>query len=184
MTAQIHDHLYYRGDEYAIVGVKGSGLPSPLDFDIVPVMMSTACYRGYFAGYTCIGDRLFLTGLTVRAGDGDYPPIEGVQAVIGGAYNAGQYRGLYRSVAFTGGLLIGRNFIQSLYVHMGFQKAPAYQTVLELWFEGGNLRSAVDYSEKIALTREVQMQPATSNVTQDVGEWIERMFSLDYEMDL
>lgn len=186
MTAQIHDYLYYQGDEYAIVGVKGSGLASPLDFGIVPAMMSTACYRGYFAGYTCTGGMLFLTSLTVRAREGDYPAIDGVQPVIGGAFNAGQYRGLYLPVRYTDGLLIATNFIESLYIHMGFQKAPAYQTVIELWFESGTLRSALDYSEKMALVRQTQMQPAVANGArvEDVGQWIERMFSLDYEVDL
>jgi hypothetical protein len=186
MTAQIHDHIYYRGDEYAIVGIKGSGLPSPLDFGIIPVMMSTACYRGYFAGYTCTGDMLFLTSLTVRARTNTYPPVDDVHPVIGGAFNAGQYQGLYLPVRFTGGLLIARDFIQSMYIHMGFQKAPAYQTVIELWFENGNLRSAMDYSEKMALIRETLMQPANAAGArvEDVGQWIERMFSLEYEVDL
>ncbi|MEM4721362.1 MAG: hypothetical protein QXT73_04810 [Candidatus Methanomethylicaceae archaeon] len=43
-------------------------------------------------------------------------------------------------VPFIGKLRLAKDFIQELYVHMGFQKPSAYQTVLDLLFEEGYLK--------------------------------------------
>jgi hypothetical protein len=89
MTAQITDKVVYQNESYQIIGVKGDELPRPQDFDMLPQMMSTACYRGYFMGFTCEGSRLFLTDMTVRAPE--YRPVNGVEVQIGGTFSAGQY---------------------------------------------------------------------------------------------
>ena len=50
MTAQIQDCVVYQDEGYAIIGIKGEGLPEPADFGMTPTIMHTACYRGYYLG--------------------------------------------------------------------------------------------------------------------------------------
>src|SRR5262249_5565130 len=108
MTAQIPDRVWYRDEDYRIIGTKGQRLLSPLDFGMTPTMMSTACYRGYHADYSCIDQQFLLTALTVRTVDNVYPAIHGVNAVMGGTFHAGQYSSLQVPVPFDGALLIGK----------------------------------------------------------------------------
>ena len=42
--------------------------------------------------------------------------------------------------SFTGKLRIARGFIDELHIHMGFPKPSAFKTVLDLTFEGGQLK--------------------------------------------
>ena len=49
------------------------------------------------------------------------------------------YKGLRHPVPFTGGLLLTRDFIEELYVHMGFHPAWKYREVHELIFRAGEL---------------------------------------------
>ncbi len=188
MTAQIPDCVWYRDDDYRIIGIKGERLLTPLDFGITPVMMSTACYRGYQAFYTCIDQQLLLTALTVRTKDNHYLPIHGVKAEIGGTFNAGQYSGLREPVPYSGALLLGKDFIQSMYVHMGFQKPISYATVIQLVLDNGKIVAETDFSEKIAQLREARGNSTNGSRPvvrpEDINKWVEWMFSLDYDLDL
>ncbi len=186
MTAQITDRVVYQGESYQIIGVKGGLLPAPQSFGIVPQMMSTACYRGYFVEYACEGSRLFLSEMTVRAAE--YKPINGVEVQIGGTFNSGQYFDIDLPLKFTGGLLIAKDFISARYVHMGFQKPTSFQTVIELLIEDGKIVEVLDHSRKVAQMRdEMEKMPAPGfddprMQSRHLQEWIQWTFSLDYNL--
>ena len=186
MTAQITDEVVYQGESYQIIGVKGALLPVPQDFGMIPQMMSTACYRGYFVEYTCEGSRLFLSEMTVRAAE--YKPINGVEVRIGGTFNAGQYFDIDLPLKFSGGLLIAKDFISTRYVHMGFQKPTSFQTVIELLIEDGKIVEVLDHSRKVAQMREdMAKMPAPGfddprMQSRHLQEWIHWTFSLDYNL--
>lgn len=217
MTAQITDHVIYQNTPYQLIGVKGSWLPNPGDYGLTPTMISTACYRGYYCDYTVRESRLLLTHLVIRVLEDDPPPIEGVAPIIGVRRKLGDkefppppMRGMYESFAtdghyinydgaiyadlkvkthFTGGLLIAGDFINSMYVHMGFQKPTSFKTVLELVFEDGELTSARDHSETMAERRAEMLKPHPRIGFDDeqkqqnhLKDWIEWTFSLDYDV--
>jgi hypothetical protein len=56
------------------------------------------------------------------------------------------YRNIVLPLTFTGELLIGKDFIQEKYIHMGFQPPSSYQTVLELTFVSGLCARQIDKS--------------------------------------
>ncbi len=187
MTAQIQDKVLYQEQEYVVVGIHGEGLPSPQKFGKKPVMMSAACYRGYYLEYTCLDRQLALTAMTIRTEDGKYEPIGGVLPAFDKACDCAHYTGLNVPVNFGGSLLIGRDFVQEMYVHMGFQKPFAYRVVKELLFEEGHLLVETDYSDKIDQMRARMIKTQTGKVTQDLNDhrlkkWIDWMFSLDYDL--
>jgi hypothetical protein len=167
--------------EWAIVGAAGKALFDPAAHRLEVVPMHTGCYRGYHCGYRVRDAQLQLARVTcglrgkdvVRIGLGAGPRLYGAtfrarlhrtQAFDPKTGRlgpeeltpAGDYlvEGLSAPVDFTGGLLLARDFIQELYVHMGFQPAYRYNTVVELTFEHGRLQVAVDHSDAIARYRE------------------------------
>lgn len=197
MTAQIQDRVWYQDEEYVIVGVKGSGLFIPQDFGMAGVMMSTGCYRGFYVTYGVEDGEFRLETMTIRAANGDYKPINGIKPVMH-EWQGGVYSRINLRVPFTGRLLLGKDFIGSMYVHMGFQKPPSYETVIELMIDHGVVLSSVDHSTSMADIRtEMQRRAdearsaAQSQSPEErrgldmerMQQWIDWMFSLDYDLD-
>jgi hypothetical protein len=75
---------------------------------------------------------------------------------------------------------------RELYVHMGFQPAWKYRTVLELLFDEGKLVKIRDVSEEIRELRnkmlERPMEPGLDADVQEILSWIESTFELDYDL--
>jgi hypothetical protein len=179
MTAQIPDTFIYQGEEYALVGIEGGGLLKPKDFGLQPIMMHTACYRGYYCTYRIAEDGLFLTHLVVRTRQAIYPPIEGREAVMGNL--DGVYSDLKVLVPFTGKLRLAKDFIRELYIHMGFQKPSAFKTILDLSFEGGHLGQITDLSAYFAEMRGSfkDRYYGDGDMTRSIND----AFSLDIDVD-
>lgn len=80
MTRQIPDIVYYKDQDHVPLSITGKGLPYPKDFDLRPLMMHTACWRGFYCNYAIRQERLWLTHLVVRH-NGEYPIIGDVKAL-------------------------------------------------------------------------------------------------------
>ncbi len=178
MTAQVPDTLLYNDKPYDLTGMEGSGLPSPDDFGMQPVMMHTACYRGFYCTYVIRDEQLYLSGLTVRSESGEYPPVNGVHPQID-PYGTGTYEDIHLPVSFSGRLRLGGDFIQNEYIHMGFQSPSAYKTVLELAFEGGHLVSVTDRCEEFARLRKKPQRPKPRSLM----DWVHQRFSRDMDKE-
>lgn len=155
MTAQVSDRVRYRGEDHALAGHAGRGLFDPAAHGLKPVMASTACWRGFQCTYLVEdGGPLLLDRLDVRTVE-PAPPVEGVapQAVDDIMFSA-RYEGLNLPIQFTGGLVLGRDFLRELYVHAGFHPAWKYREVHELIFRDGVLVTADDRSDAVAEFRE------------------------------
>ena len=87
---------------------------------------------------------------------------------------------------FTGGLLLGTDFIHDLYVHMGFQDPWKYREVHEFVFDKGRLIEHRDVSQKMKQYREMIEKggesPKGNGSYDDLNDWINDCFSLDYDM--
>ena len=182
MTAQIHDSVLWKGADHALVGVSGAPMFDLLEQGIETRPTSTANWRGWVVTYAVrdgrlLVDRLREVGAVVEPGNAP-PPINGVSAVAEGSHSWG-YPDLSLDVPFTGKLLIAKDFIQDLYVHMGFHPAWKWQHSWELVFEAGKLVDATDTSEEMARVRD---QLVAQGGDPDVGKpgWIERTFGLSF----
>jgi hypothetical protein len=164
MTAQIPDRLVLDERTYAVAGAEGEGLFDPAAFGLSPAGTCTACWRGYVCQYGIADERLILDRLEVslkRLEGGDFlsrrgPAINGVEPVAPEGEHAffnNVYERLGLPLDFTGELLIADDFIQELYVHMGFHPAWKYETVLELSFDAGRLLAVRDVSAAMARIR-------------------------------
>jgi hypothetical protein len=181
MTGQIPDFILYDNEEYDLVGFRGEGLLTPQDFGLTPKSPHTACWRGFVMYYECRENRLLLHAMDVHTNTA--PVINGVKATDGGnsSFNY-HYEGIDVDVPFSGSLVLAREFIDSMYVHMGFQRLQAFKTVLELIVKNGHIVKAVDQSEKIKKAREknpdMNSMPSSDKET-DIMKWIRGRFSRD-----
>lgn len=206
MTAQIPDTVIYESRAFSIAGVNGNGLFTPAEIGLSVQMCSTACYRGHYCQYTVLDKSLYLTKLTVGLTTADSTIAEkGEGPLVFGRkpkrerfeceYHDGSkgsywgdwfYEDFQHPVAYSGGLLIGSEFIREMYVHMGFHPAYKFRTVFELVFESGSLVNASNRSKEMQEFREMianrPLSPADPKDEQAVKSWIERAFSLDYRL--
>jgi hypothetical protein len=209
MTAQISDEVTYRGKPHSIAGINGSGLFDPSRHGIKPVMISTACWRGYHCTYEVAGGFLFLTRVNigldeddrVLAERGEGPKLFGQiprRYIIHGQLFDGtgevktswesfdfRYDGLREVVPFTGGLLLADGFIDELYVHMGFHPAWKFREVHELLFERGKVMKEADHSAEMAEFRQMledrPLEPTDHEDEPAMMRWVEQCFSLKYK---
>ncbi len=185
MTAQIPDEFRYMGELFSLIGLKGSPLYAPQDFGITPIMASTACYRGYVMRYDCVDGQLILDGMSVRTEEA--LPVNRIDPLDeGGHFFSHRYENLSLKTKFSGSMLLGKNFIESMYVHMGYQRPMAYRTVLELQIQDGDIMATNDLSAKMEELRNSdpnQDAQPNSRDHDDVMSWIENAFSLDYDIE-
>ena len=94
------------------------------------------------------------------------------------------YKNLNLKTSFTGKVLLAKDFIQSMYIHMGFQRPIAFKTVVEINVERGEIISVKDLSKQMEDHRDLNpnegVQPL-SNSQKDIEEWVKDTFSLDYD---
>jgi hypothetical protein len=159
MTAQISDIVFHRGLEYALASYSVEPF-SPADFGYSPAIASTACVRGYLAEYEVRNGSLLLRRLSINhyvlGSDESLAErpcdLFGVQAEEWDNSYIGRwvFRNLNMPLQYSGVLILAREFIRSLYVHMGFHPAWKYEEALELVFESGRLASERDLGPEMA----------------------------------
>ena len=194
MTAQASDIFVFQGREHFLAGICGETLFEPEAHGFTPIGKDTGCWRGHVCTYGVKDDRLTLQRLHINHGrwnEGAYvsmpaPPFDGRAAdVKTQEYERFdlQYSSVNLPVAFTGGLLIARDFIREMYAHMGFHPAWKYQTVHELVFEGGRLIAQKDVSSQLQSYRQRfdnKHVPPSSDEVERIDAWIAETFSLRY----
>ena len=171
MTAQIPEIFRYQAGKYELVGISDKGLFDPSVFDLEFSSPNTACYRGFQAVFAlekdqlvirefraCLAD-LFDSETSAELTDNRFEiagttPSEPPERARG--FNA-YYKNLNYELNYTGGLLLGDEFIRDLYTHMGFQAPWKYEKVIELIFEEGVLQKETDRSERMSALRDEKL---------------------------
>jgi len=200
MTAQFSDIVKYKGIDYRIGGVDGEGLFDPSRYGMKPVAWCSACWHGCNACYEVENQKLYLSRLKVCLTDISMglkkvrkkraPVIEGHKATDISHKEHDLFEYSYDNmrllVPFTGGLLLGTDFIEHLHMHAGIQPAWKYRTVHELLFDKGHLTKASDVSQKIAVFRSKMKNPKMGpwGVASDeeLRAWIRGCLSKDYNL--
>lgn len=178
MTAQIPDTFFFRGDPYSLIGIDGGNLVSPEQFGMEPQMIHTACYRGFFAKYELTEGALYLRELTLREKNENYLPIEGIEPSKG--EHQATYHNLSVVVPFTGKIRLAKDFIEELYIHMGYQKPSAFKTVLDITLKDGRVVEIKDRSKEMEQKRGAFKKRYESG---NIGQAIEEAFRLDMDLE-
>ncbi len=182
MTGQIPDEIILDNQSFSLVGLKGQGLFKPEDFGINPYSTCTACWRGYVMKYQYINSQLFLDEMLVNVDD---PPIiNGIKPQNEARLFKYYYKEMNLKSSFNGKLLLAKDFIQSMYIHMGFQRPMAYKTIIEIQIKDGEIISERDLSKEMEEKRifnENEGVSPRSDSQNDIENWVNKTFSLDYD---
>ena len=148
MTAQIGDVYKYRGKHFTLVASSAEMPFSPEAYGLEPHFCCTACWDGYWCEYKIDG-KLYLQNLFINCKNDNYPPVNGIQVSPVEYAKMGHhvYQDLDLEIPFSGNILIGAEFLQEYYIHMGLQRPFAYSTLLELVFLNGVLIDAYNRSD-------------------------------------
>lgn len=179
MTAQITDTFFFRGEEYSMIGMFGGPLATPQQFGMVPKMLHTGCYQGYYSMYELTDEGLFLREMTLREKNERYLPIAGVDADLSKPFQA-TYNKLNVLVPFSGNMRLAKDFIRELYLHMGFQKPTAFKTVFDITLNEGKIIRLKDRSEEMEQKRG---QFKRNYEAGDMRQTIDDAFSLDLDIE-
>lgn len=184
MTAQMNDLVAYAGADWSLAGVNGGELFDPASHGLDVRPASTACWRGFVCRYELRDNALYLGGLDIAL-QGEAPPLldklpHGPRRSLG--FTAA-YEDVGLHIPFTGGLLLARDFLRELYVHMGFHPAWKYAHVLEVELEEGRISRVTDCSKAMADIRgriAGTDRPGLGSSNEEIQAWIERAFSRKY----
>lgn len=184
MTAQISDRLIIGRKEYAIISTSKEIEFDPRDYGLVPVAPHTACWRGYYLIYQIKNDRFFLRDLNVHDGDDNYPEINGVNPKDIEQGGFGYYRNVNLPLNYTGKILVGTDFIDKYYVHMGFQMPHSYEKLMLYTIEDDKIIEKKDISNLAENEREkIEANPDNyyKELRSDLTEFIENSFSRELD---
>lgn len=181
MTAQIPDEYIVSRKPYSLIAMSNDIEFNPRDFGIEPVAMHSGCWRGYFCKYRINKKGLFLDELNINS-NAPLPTIDGIEPQIYSQYDnvcSGRYKRLKRKIDYTGSIVLGTGFLDQYYIHMGFQRAWAYEKVIEVVFEKGNVVKIIDHSEKVNEIREAIDSGKDLVGRSYISKFISDSFSLD-----
>lgn len=204
MFALIGNWPTYSKDMVSLRGV--APVFDPAQQRVNAVAWCTACWRGFHCSYEVADGFLFLTQVKLGLGEEDedaaakgtgpklYGKVPRRYTEYGHSTNlrTGEVKtswestdfvvdGLRELMPFTDGLLLGDDFIEELYVHMGFHPAYKFREVHELVFEAGRLIGEHDRSGQKAEFREMLSPASLEPVSGASRAEIERCFSLEYK---
>ena len=191
MTGQITNRFKYEGEFYELVAYHGESLYTAEDFGIIPQMASTACWRGYQTFYDCVDGELILDSLHVRTED--KIAINGVVPIKNEELDEDSwtffntiYENLSLKTKFTGSILLGKDFIREMYVHMGFQSPESFKTVIDIEVSNGDIIKITNMSARMEERRRLGLEKPSSPSThedKDVGDWVKDRFSQEYKSE-
>lgn len=190
MTLQVPDKVKYENVEYALMGVKGDGMPHPKAFGMRPIGVQTNNYRGFQATFSVADNTLLLTQLFIVDLLPHFDGTPTAFAMINGMlperyvdqYHDGWvYEDIKHRAQFTGGILMGTGRHPIWYGRSGALPMPyQYQDVLVLDFDDGMLLNTVNLSGDVEAWRE-SMEKDGSDKWQELAPdrirmWIEDIF--------
>ena len=187
MTAQVTDSLFLAGRDYSIVAIENEWLFNPPEHGFKPVAPHTACWRGFYCHYSIIASKLVLDSLSISVGNATPPAWRAIEPTSDNSDDDQMwlYRDVSLHVPYSGGVVVGREFLEAFYVHRGFQPPYAYEDVQELIFSRGHLTEQVDRSSPMAEIRDAIVAASTlalprAKLSQQIERLITDAFSAAY----
>lgn len=155
MTRQAPDQVRFEGVTFDMPSARGTGLFRPEDHGLFAVVVATNLARGFCCTYVVGAEQRLLLdevaiGLEFSRGD-VAPMLFGVQGTRDGGMV--RFENLRTAIAFSGGMLACREFIESYSTSSGIEPAWKYRDVFEMEFRDGLLVNKWDHSESVAELR-------------------------------
>ena len=187
MSAQIPETVILDGRPYDLCGAKGeSRLFDPRDHGVTPISLTSDCWRGYMSTYLVEHGMLYLDGIEIGLDPRDPTGRDHLllsevfgDLKLNGNSSPGHYEILEYPIAFTGGLLLGREFVNETYVHMGFHPAYGFRHVVELVLNEGQVVTQLNRSREMEEVRK-KMARGDWDGSHSQPEWIGSCLEIEY----
>jgi len=171
VSGQILNSFIFNNDKYGVCAVEFWDTFFRISsLGINPKKTNTANILGYVATF-CVDDNcLYLENLLTNTENNlidETPIINNRQAVVvNDLFGKFYYDNIQLLLPYTGSLLISKDFIHSMYVHMGWQLTDCYETILQLTFHNGKLTSFLDLSDFVSSIRTFNLKFGEQDVKQ------------------
>jgi hypothetical protein len=200
MTAQFSDIFIFKDVKFELAAFSSDEPFEPEEYQMQPTGRFTSCWRGFLCIYALKENNLILKDLSINLYDETNkterislrgPELNSVKPIAPDPeekhwFFNNNYQNVDLMLDYSGGMLIGNDFIEELYVHMGFHPAWKYKEVFELDFEKGILLSAVDKSHEMDVLRKhfqkMNIEPEINRIRnkKDSLAWIDYCFNRKY----
>ena len=181
----MHDTILIEDQPLFMVGINGGRLFDPYELGLHPLPHTTSCWRGYVCEYKSFQGKFLLDNLQINIDPQEETSINGVKPERDRRRLFSHvYASLHLPIPFTGNILAAGEFIQELYVHMGFHPAWKYKKVLELILSDGEVIEIRDISKQMEDVRKEMVKspltPGPNANREQIEKWIESTFRRDH----
>lgn len=149
MTLGLMDTCRYVGKVFDIIATEKSLPFSPQHYGVVPELHPTAI-RGFFCEYIFTNKNFVLNEFSIYSKEKNII-VSGKKPLHRQGFLSDfiTYRDLNLKMDYSGGIIIGKNFLKDYYYILGKQNPLAFNIVYELIIEGGKIIKTIDKSEDV-----------------------------------
>lgn len=137
MAAQIFYIFLINNDRYVLIGRAGDDLVSPEQLGAWQSEPHVSCHRNLCAIYELTMDTLYFRGIIHIGENENYKSIGGTVPSTSSCQAA--FNDLNEAIYFNGKIRLAKEFIKEPYINMGYQKALAFRTVLDITLKDGQV---------------------------------------------
>ena len=169
---------------FALLGVDGEKLFTPKDAGIERTKPTiTSCYRGYTRWFSIKDDILRLDQININTDEEITINNKKSLEEDSDKFFQKRFTDLDFKMDFTGRILVADDFIDEMYIHLGFQRPYAFETVFELHFKKGTLVKKNNLSNQMARIREldnISDDKLPKDLKKEISYWLKEHAKFDY----
>lgn len=155
MTAQVGDKIRNLDNGFNVLALSNPIDFSPEVFGIIPGVLTTACWRGFWCDYEIKDGQFSLKTLYVNSKDNNYPVINGVSPLLEPYPEAKMlnymghhiYKDINVPIKYTGKIIAVDGLIMD---YIGVERMRCFENVIERTFKDGRCEAAIDLSNVVA----------------------------------
>jgi hypothetical protein len=153
MTPQRGDEITFENELYDIVyPPEYTMLFSPQDYGLIPIAISTDCYRGYFCHFKVSSNQLFLENLSIAFENEETNDQELFEKLPEFGKWLAEYKNLNLPICYTGHLLLS-SYYTLVYKKQRKYRKKKLEIILDLSIESGKVVSVANRSEQMKVER-------------------------------
>jgi hypothetical protein len=178
------DEFRYEGESLTFAGKNGRGLFTPEHFGMSPLPTCGRCQRGFVMKYDLVEGNLVLNEMVISTRTPEI--VNNVEPVKGPNFFDYRYENIGLKTPFTGTLILAKDFIDHVYGRLSLHPTAAFQTVLEIHLEDGDIQVVNDLSSKMEEIRDkgIERILGSEEVTKDsIRKMVEQIIPHDCDFE-
>ncbi|MCX5812946.1 MAG: hypothetical protein NT178_10440 [Proteobacteria bacterium] len=152
MAAQIFYVFLINDDRYVLIGKTGDDLVSSEQLGVRQPDLHVSYHRNLCAIYELTPETLYFRGIIPIGENENYKSIGGTVSAKSSCQANSHDRN--EAIPFNGKIRLARGFIKEPYINMGYQKALAFRTVLDITLKDGQVVKVKNRSQEMEQKRD------------------------------